>query len=189
MTFVGMKAESDDDLMLRVKRRDESAFEALVHRHTQSIHAFVYRLTGDRSDAEDITQETFLRMWQRASKWAPGSVKFTTWLHQIARNLCIDEFRRARSKKRTVANDDQLVSDMPLDELEQSGRTIAMRQELSRLPERQRTALVLCQVQGWSQREAASVIGTTSDGIQALIGRARRTLRHAMLKRNERTTI
>lgn len=171
--------------MLRVQQRDEAAFEILVHRHTQAIHTFVFRLIGDRVESEDLTQETFLRMWQRASKWVPGSVKFTTWLHQIARNLCIDEFRKAQSKKRTASVEAYDNQDSSLDRLAQLDQTAAVRKVLSELPERQRTALVLCQVQGWSQQAAAQVVGTTTDGIQALIARARRTLRNSVLTRNE----
>ena len=169
--------------MLRVQLRDEAAFEMLVHRYTRIIHAFLFRLTGDRVEAEDLTQETFLRMWQRASKWEEGTVKFTTWLHQIARNLCIDEFRKAQSKKRTIAVADDEVEQSPLDQVAEQDQAQTIRNVLGKLPERQRTALVLCQVQGWSQQEAAQVVGTTTDGIQALIARARRTLRDSVLIR------
>ena len=171
--------------MQRVQQRDESAFSVLVQRYTQSIHAFTYRLCGDQSDAEDITQETFLRLWQRASNWTPDTVQFTTWLHQIARNLCIDQFRRERSRKRTSVQQNVDISDSTIESLENDAKRQAMRSAIRALPERQRTAIVLCQVQGWSQQDAAKVLSTTVDGIQALIGRARRTLRDILVNNNE----
>lgn len=180
-----LKADSDEYLMQRIQQRDESAFSMLVQRHTQSIHAFIYRLCGNQSDAEDITQETFLRLWQRASKWTPNTVQFTTWLHQIARNLCIDQFRRERSRKRTAIQESVEFSDSAIESLEDDEQRQAMRSAIRTLPERQRTALVLCQVQGWTQQDAAQVLDTTVDGVQALIGRARRTLRDILVKNYE----
>ena len=70
----------------------------------------------------------------------------------------------------------------PIDELESAEQTSAIRTAIFALPERQRTALVLCQIQGWSQQDAAQVLDTTINGIQALIGRARRTLRKDLVK-------
>lgn len=177
-----VKADSDEFLMQRVQQRDESAFTTLVHRHTRSIHAFVYRLCGDQGDAEDLTQETFLRVWERANHWKPNAVKVTTWIHQIARNLCIDSFRRTQSIKRTVTTESVETAEAPIHELEATEQATAIRSAIAALPERQRTALVLCQVQGWSQQDAAQVLDTTINGIQALIGRARRTLRNDLVK-------
>ena len=171
--------------MQRVQQRDESAFSMLVQRHTQSIFGFIYRLCGDRSDAEDITQETFLRLWQRASQWTPNTVRFTTWIHQIARNLCIDQFRREQSQKRTSAYEDVEFADSTIESLEDDARRKAMRDAIRGLPERQRTAIVLCQVQGWAQQDAANVLDTSVDGVQALISRARRTLRGVLVKNHE----
>ena len=171
--------------MQQVQRRDESAFSLLVQRHTQSIHAFIYRLCGNQSDAEDLTQETFLRLWQRASRWTPDTVQFSTWLHQIARNLCIDQFRRDQSRKRTLVQETVVVADATIDTIEHDVQRKAISNAIQTLPERQRTAVVLCQVQGWTQQDAAKVLDTTVDGVQALIGRARRTLRELLVKNHE----
>ena len=180
-----LKADSDEYLMRRVQQRDESAYSVLVQRHTQSIHAFIFRLCGNRGDAEDIAQETFLRLWQRSSQWTPDTVRFTTWIHQIARNLCIDQFRREQSQKRTSGHADIVFADSTIESLEEDAERVALREAIQELPERQRTAIVLCQVQGWAQQDAAKVLDTTVDGVQALIGRARRTLRTMLVKNYE----
>lgn len=171
--------------MQQVQQRDESAFSVLVQRHAQSIHAFIYRLCGNQSDAEDITQETFLRLWQRATHWTPDTVQFSTWLHQIARNLCIDQFRRDRSRKRTSVQDTAEFAESTIETIEDATQRKAIRDAIRTLPERQRTAIVLCQIQGWTQQDAAKVLDTTVDGVQALIGRARRTLRGILVNNNE----
>ncbi|MCY3857417.1 MAG: sigma-70 family RNA polymerase sigma factor [Gammaproteobacteria bacterium] len=180
-----LKADTDEYLMQQVQQRDESAFSLLVQRHTQSIHAFIYRLCGNQSDAEDIAQETFLRLWQRAAQWTPNTVQLSTWLHQIARNLCIDQFRRERSTKRSSVQETVDLVDSTIDSIEDAAQRRAIRDAIRTLPERQRTAIVLCQVQGWTQQDAAKVLDTTVDGVQALIGRARRTLRGLLMKNNE----
>ncbi|MCY4095253.1 MAG: sigma-70 family RNA polymerase sigma factor [Gammaproteobacteria bacterium] len=185
MDSPSLKADSDEYLMQQVQQRDESAFSLLVQRHTQSIHAFIYRLCGNQSDAEDITQETFLRLWQRAAHWTPDTVQFSTWLHQIARNLCIDQFRRERSRKRTLIQETIEFADSSIETIETAAQKQAIRAAIRTLPERQRTAIVLCQVQGWTQQDAAKVLDTTVDGVQALIGRARRSLRGILVTNNE----
>ena len=171
--------------MERVQRQDEDAFAILVRRHSTSVHAFLYRLCQNQLDAEDLTQETFLRIWQRAELWAPNASKFTTWLHKIAWNLCIDSFRRSSSTRQNTSLTDIEVQDDAVDTVAESNQASLLSKAIKKLPERQRTALVLCQVQGWSQRDAAQVLDTSVNGVQALIGRARRTLRD-IVKANQR---
>ena len=73
-----------------------AAFTGLLDRHLAPLQGFLYRLTFNTADADDLAQEAFLRVWQHASRWQPNRVKFTTWLYRIARNLAIDQHRRRR---------------------------------------------------------------------------------------------
>ena len=166
--------------MARVKVQDREAFAVLVERHLDGIHAFNYRLTRNADDAAELAQETFLRVWSRAATWKPNRVKFTTWLHRIAHNLCIDHHRRRRD-----------VEDVDVDTLdgagpaaEQAPANERLRQALDRaladLPERQRTALLLCHRQNMSNREAAEVLSVSVDALESLLARARRSLRTAL---------
>ena len=167
---------SDEELMAQVVNGDRDAFASLVGRHLDAIHAFNRRLLGNAEDAADLSQETFLRLWRRAETWQPGRVKFATWLHRIARNLCIDALRRRRE---TEALDVEMPADgagpdaAPARERLQA----ALGRALAALPERQRTALALCHRQGMSNREAAEVLGVGVDALESLLARARRTLR------------
>lgn len=162
--------------MDRVQHRDREAFAVLVARHLDAIHAFNHRMTRNTEDAADLAQETFLRVWNSAATWRPNRVKFTTWLHRIARNLCIDAHRRHRESQQV--GDDLAASD---GEPEGAHTTVRLRRALDEaladLPERQRTALVLCLRDGMSNRDAAAVLAVSVDALESLLARARRTLR------------
>jgi RNA polymerase sigma-70 factor (ECF subfamily) len=179
-------AEADDDeLMALVQRRDQAAFGRLISRHLTSVHRYLRRLTGSASDADELSQETFLRLWQRAGSYRPGTVKLTTWLHRIAHNLAIDELRRRRPETREV---DEPVADEsagPEDLAASSETGRHLHAAISALPANQRSALLLCQVQGFSNRDAAAILGITVRGLESLVARARRTLRAVLLETPE----
>lgn len=95
MTSESRMQRSDEDLMVSCRDGDEGAFEILYRRYEKSVFSFVYRMVGSVSDAEDLCQETFLKV-VRAKKKYQASAKFRTWLFQIALNLCRDRVRRMR---------------------------------------------------------------------------------------------
>ena len=163
--------------MRLVQAGDQQAYTRLLDRHLNSVHAYVFRMTSNRADAEDIAQETFLRVWHRARTFRPGRVRFTTWLYRIAHNLCVDEFRKRRATVDTeleaMPDDAPGADDLSIAE----ERRKAVHTGVAALPERQRSALVLCQIQGRSNREAAQILGVSVDALESLIARARRTLR------------
>lgn len=165
--------------MAQVMNGDRGAYATLVNRHLDAIHAFAYRLTLNAEDAADLAQETFLRVWHRASRWRPGRVKFTTWLHRIAHNLCIDAHRR-RTARGDAANVDveTLPSHAAADSAPANSELHeALTRALSDLPERQRSALLLCHRQGMSNRDAAAVLEVSVHALESLLARGRRTLR------------
>ena len=176
-----MSSSSDDELMIQVVAQDETAYTELMDRHLNALYAFIYRFCDNPSDAEDLTQTTLMRVWERAGTWRAGKVRFKTWLFQIARNLCIDEFRR-QSRYETSDVDPEDLHREDGKSLEQEEKVEALRKEMSALPERQRTALELCSIQGWSQSDAAEILGCSVDAIDALLGRGRRTLRLRMAR-------
>ena len=158
--------------MSRVARQDKQAFNMLLERHLDGIHAFLFRLVENAAEAEELAQETFLRVWSRAGTWRPDSVKFTTWVYRIARNLGIDSLRR----RRPPAEVDPET--LPQDNQPPSERVRAtVRRALGDLPESQRTALALCHYRGFSNREAAQVLGISVDALESLLARARRSLK------------
>ena len=96
--------ETDESLMARYQKGDVRAFEALLARHRKPVYNFIYRFVGERAQAEDLLQETFLRVIKGADAYQ-REAKFTTWLYTIARNQCVDLSRRM--KLRRMASLDQ----------------------------------------------------------------------------------
>ena len=166
--------------MALVQRRDQEAFTRLLDRHLAGLQKFLIRMTGNIADADEVAQEAFLRIWTHAQNWQPDRVRFTTWLFRIARNLAIDRPRRQRE-----TNDADL--EQIVDEALETAHTIdserrrkMMPNAISQLPERQRTALVLCHFDGMSNPDAAAVLEVTVEALESLLSRARRTLKNAL---------
>jgi len=92
-----LEAESDDALMRRVAARDGEAFRVLVGRSGERPYRVAWRMLGDASAAQDVTQEALLRLWQNAERWRGGGPGVSAWLIRVATNLCLDRLRsRAR---------------------------------------------------------------------------------------------
>jgi RNA polymerase sigma-70 factor (ECF subfamily) len=93
-----LSGDSDESLMARYQRGDLRAFEVLLARHRKPIYNFIYRYVGDRAQAEDLLQETFLRVIKGVDSYQ-REAKFTTWLYTIARNQCVDLSRRMKLRR------------------------------------------------------------------------------------------
>ncbi len=179
-----MDAADDDGLMAQVRSGDRAAFECLVHRHLDSVHRYLVRLTPSPADADELAQETFLRLWQRASSYRPGQVRLTTWLHRIAHNLAVDRFRRRHGEHTGLAEPEALAeldgAVTPDEQLALTRTGRLLDRAIAALPANQRAALILCQVQGFSNRETAGILGLSVRGVESLIARARRSLRRTL---------
>lgn len=172
-----MNAPDDDALMRRIQRRDPDALRLLLDRHLPAVHRYLTRLCGSDADADELCQETFLRVWEAAGSYRAGRARFSTWLHRIAHNLCVDDLRRRRSQALPADLDLEHPGPGPEHCVMLSEQDRQLRRALMRLPEAQRSALLLCQVQGLSTREAATVMGTSPRALESLVARARRSLR------------
>jgi RNA polymerase sigma-70 factor (ECF subfamily) len=173
--------ESDDALLRRVSAGDHSAWRALVSRHLSGLVSQAWYVLGDRAEAEDVAQETFVRLMQKARDWEPGGPHLRSWLYRVTLNLCID---RKRSRWRPRPLDDAAEksdSDDPAGNLaRRMDLNRAVAHALGELSERQRNAIVLVHYQGFTNYEAAEIIDTSVDALESLLARARRTLRTAM---------
>ena len=183
--------DPDVALMLRVKRGDRGAFAELVERWKHPVVGFVYRTLPDADEAEDLTQATFVQLWKTADRYQP-SARFSTFLFTIARNLCLNEIRRrsrhpADSLDAVAGSgpDDEGPSHQIEDRRQPGADAEAVRGELFAkveealrdLPEKQRTALVLCREGELSYEEIADVLGTSLQATKSIIHRARETLK------------
>ncbi|MBR8141689.1 RNA polymerase sigma factor [Burkholderia sp. AU19243] len=170
-------ADPDAELVARVGARDASAVRVLVARKLPRLLALATRMLGDRSEAEDVAQETFLRIWNHAPRWRDGEARFDTWLHRVVLNLCYDRLRGRREEPVDTLPDVADTQPEPAAHAELRSRDVRVRAALAALPPRQREALVLQYYQEMSNVEAANLMGITVDALESLLARARRNLR------------
>lgn len=168
---------ADEALMARIADGDRSAFAALVTRHLDRAVRTAQRLLGERSEAEDVAQDAFMRIWQHADRWRPEGGRFTTWFYRVVVNAAIDRLRKPKASALEDVpepEDDRPSAFRTLHRAEVS-RSVAA--AVSELPERQRTALTLCHYEGLGNIEAAEVMGITVGALESLLIRAKRVLR------------
>ena len=163
--------------MLRVGAGDRDACSQLVDRHLGRIVAFAGRTLGDRTEAEDVAQEVFVRLWTRASDWRSGRGQLTTWLHRVAFNLCLDRLGRRRERPIDEATEPIDPNPSVTALLQQGDIGRCVNEELAVLPDQQKIAITLCHYQGLRNLEAAEVMGISVEALESLLARGRRTLR------------
>ncbi len=169
--------DPDSGLVARIGRGDEAAARAMVGAKLPRILALARRMLGDECEAEDVAQETFLRMWRYAARWRPGAARFDTWLHTVTLNLCRDRLRRGRAMVMPVLPDladPAAPADAVFDEAAQAR---AVQAAIAALPERQREAILLVHYQDLSNLAAAEVLEVSVEALESLLSRGRRTLR------------
>ncbi len=182
--------ESSDDfaLMARIAVGDHAAFRELVERHQNAVIGTVAKMLGNSSEAQDIAQQVFLRIWRNAKRYRPDA-KFTTYLFTITRNLVFNETRR-KSRKKEVSSDEreensnqqmETNSDRQPDaELLQAELQRAVDEAIAALPEAQRLAVVLRRYEQLSYEEIAAVLKLSVSAIKSLLFRARTSLRESL---------
>ena len=170
-------ADSDDALIHASAGGDRTAFARLVDRHSGRAFAVAFRMTANRTDAEDIVQDAFIRAWRHAGRWQPGRAAFSTWLYRVVTNLAIDHMRRPRHD--VLDEIPEPVDQSPNAEISlvDQRRNAAVAAASAALPDRQRQAIALCYGAGLSNRSAADVIGVSVKALESLLIRAKRTLR------------
>jgi len=182
---------SSEHLMARIGKGDQDAFEILVNRHQSSILNLVYRFIGDRTQAKDLAQEVFIRVWQSARNYEPKA-KFTTWIYRITANLCFNELKSSRRRKWFSFNwsdeDGEHTFEETLSDSAPSAEDVLLEKERSRqisdalqsLPDNQRMALVLKKYDDLSYQEIAQIIGCSVSAVESLLVRAKRTLQEKL---------
>jgi RNA polymerase sigma-70 factor (ECF subfamily) len=178
-------AEVDDDvgdayLARRAQEGYLDAYELLVDRHVDRVYRVALRLLNNHHDAEDVTQESFIRAWQSLPRYRHDAT-FSTWLYRIVTNRAISHVQR-RGRQPEVPLD-RLSESAPVQDLERPESQVvakateaALREAIAALPLEQRVTLVLAQFEGLSYIEIANVRGTSVPAVRSQLLRARRTL-------------
>ncbi len=172
-------AETSPPLVDRARDGDLAAFEALYRLHVGRIHAVALRMIGDPLEAEDVTQDIWIRAWRQLDSFRSES-SFATWLHRLAVNRILDHLRsRRRHTSRVIPLSDSstLLRSTPSDRAEDR---LELEEAIAGLPERARTVFVLHEVEGMKCREVAELTGVAVGTVKAQLHRARRLLRERL---------
>lgn len=178
--------DPDTGLVARIGRGDEAAARILVGAKLPRILALARRMLGDAAEAEDVAQETFLRVWRQAPRWQPGAARFDTWLHMVTLNLCRDRLRRRRE---TVMPELPEIADPapPADAvLDDASQAKTVQAAIGALPERQREAILLVHYQDLTNIQAAAAMDLSVEALESLLARGRRSLRATFAARDMR---
>ena len=180
-------------LMLRVQHDEPGAFAELEQRFRSRVFGRFYRLFGDRQEAEDLTQDVFLRLYRSRHRYQP-TARFGTWLYHItqnvARNALRSRKRRPHAPLEALERGAEQLSlqlewlDMPSRRMERSELAVIVRAAVADLGQRQRAALEMHQFQQYSYAEVADALHMTPKAAKSLLYRARNQLREGLLKRH-----
>ncbi len=171
--------------MARAKAGDRAAYEALVRHNADRLYAVVLRFSATESDAEEATQEAFLRAWRSLGRFR-GDARFFTWLYRIGVNEAKRILDRRPTSDVVVSTEnrpiDDVADDAPQVHLQAQDAELRdlLEQEIRRLPDKYRAAVVLRDVEGLSTAEAAEVLGLREAAFKSRLHRGRMSLRAAV---------
>jgi RNA polymerase sigma-70 factor (ECF subfamily) len=182
----------DDDLpaMQSIQQGQESGLIELMHTYREPIFRLAYRYVHSEADAADLTQTTFLKVWQKAAQFRPkGKVK--SWIFSIAANLCRDHLRRQKYRQRTILAPAQEIPqqsaqgtspshERPSHQLQTAESIQAIEAAIDHLPEKLRFPFVFCVLEDHAYDECAQIIGGSRKTVETRIYRARKRLREKL---------
>ncbi len=187
---------SELEYINRAKEGDMEAFSYLVERYENKILNYCYRMVGNDTDAEDITQEVFVKLYRFIGSYA-GQSAFSTWLYKIASNVCLDYLRKTKRHRGTVSINQQnsegeefslSIEDeglTPYENAQLSEARLALSKAIQALGEDQRQVIILREVEGLSYDEIAAITGMATGTVKSRINRARLSLKKILEKDRE----
>lgn len=190
-----MLEDDDIKLFLAFQSGDEQSFEKLLNKYEKPVLNFIYRMVGGGEDAEDLTQEVFLRIYFAAANYKP-TAKFSTYLYRIAANISIDHKRKPANKLQAITDsiDKPIITDeneitkeiadtsknLPENILEQKQIDKTVQSALLSLPANQRIALTLKVHENKSYQEISEILNCSVSSVESLLFRARRSLKEKL---------
>ncbi|MBM3211257.1 sigma-70 family RNA polymerase sigma factor [Candidatus Poribacteria bacterium] len=177
----------DADLARLCQKGDMGAFEELFNKHQKQVFHISYRMTNNREDASDLTQEIFLRAYQKIGKFDSRS-SFSTWLYKLAVNLCIDELRKRKKSANVLPLEEALANadpDTPENLAILNDRERQVWEALDSLKEKERAIIILKDIEGLSYDEIAKVFKCSLGRVKSRIHEARQKLKSVLEKKDE----
>ena len=189
------RLDPDFNLVERCLNGDEAAWETLVRTHTRRVYGFCYRFTGRDTEAQDLTQEVFLRVFRSLKSYRSDEGAFVTWLTRLSRNLLIDHYRRTRQERVTESIEEQLpmiegkeaAGERPDGLLAGREASEALQTALQRLSPDLREAVILRDLQEMDYREIAQMLKIPEGTVKSRINRGRAEL--ARVLRQQRVAL
>jgi RNA polymerase sigma-70 factor, ECF subfamily len=183
MDSYAVAAVDESVWIARAKAGDQEAFEAIFQLYERQIYGFIYRMMGNAEDANDLTQECFIRAY-RALSQTNDDLNISAWLHRIASNACLDVLRR-RQRIRWLPweshKHEHLLHGKPLDEPESNAlrneTQITVQQVISQMSPRNRMALILREYEGMSCEEIGQIMGLSRSAVKSVLFRGREEFR------------
>jgi RNA polymerase sigma-70 factor (ECF subfamily) len=184
--------EQDQELLNRCLTGEDSAWEALLRSYTRKIYNLCYRFTGRVEEAQDLTQEVFIKVFQTLKSYDAAQGSFSTWLHRVARNHLVDHYRRTRKDRVTSSLEDELPAAEeklsphiePTGQVESRERRESLQLALDKLSPDLREAVVLRDLHDLDYEEIALVLKVPQGTVKSRINRGRLELGR-VLKRME----
>jgi RNA polymerase sigma factor (sigma-70 family) len=180
--------EAIEALIRRCLRGDETAWETIVRHYWRKVFNVAYKFVGKHDEAEDLTQEIFLKIFKSLDTF-DRRANFQTWLISVSRNLCIDHYRSVRKERETIDRDVDASELTPISKevgaialLEQQDRVALLRQALAELPETLKTAVLMRDIQEMSYQEIARKLRLPEGTVKSRINRGRTELARQVMK-------
>jgi len=181
MPFDQLASLSDNALLVAYANGTQEAAHVLTERLTPKVFAQAYHMLRNRADAEDVTQEAFVRLWRIAPEWKQDQAQVTTWLYRVVANLCTDRLRKMRMAALDEAQEPADPNPSAGRRLQEQTRVDALYRALDDLPDRQRQAVSMRHLDGLANPEIASEMQLSVEAVESLIARGKQKLK-ALLK-------
>lgn len=172
------------ELIARLQKRDEAAFEELIRQYEKKVYTLCFRMCGNSEDAEEAAQDAFLALWRGIDRFRQES-SLSTWIYRLATNACIDTLRRRKKQSGSVSLDDEELfvdavdtSPQPQETVEHREAQKLLQKGLSALPEEYRKVLILREIEGLSYTEIAESASIELGTVKSRISRGRSLLRN-----------
>ena len=170
------KKDADHALLAAFADGDRRAAQQLTERLMPKIYAHAYYRLGNTSDAEDVTQEAFLKLWKVAPNWKQDKAHVSTWLYRVVSNLCKDRYRRTTLEATNSIKEPTDESASPTSELDEKIRQKALYAAMSALPESQRLAVQLRHIDELTNPQIAEIMDLSIEAVESLTARGKRKL-------------
>jgi len=168
--------EADRVLIIAFADGDRKAAQQLTERLMPKIHAHAYYRLGNIADAEDVTQEAFLKLWKFAPKWKQDRAQVSTWLYRVVSNLCKDRYRRASLENLGNAQEPIDGTQSAPDKIDEQYRQKALYDAMSMLQENQRLAVQLRHIDELTNPQIAEIMELSVEAVESLTARGKRKL-------------